>query len=147
MATYIVDASVVVQYAITQTDTTAVRALIARLYQGIDRLIIPEFCLLECTNVLWKEVRFQGLPADQADALVKELLSLKFEVVPTRHLLSQALTIGLNCQLAIYDSLYIALAKEQESGLITVDVRQQTGAIASGVALKPITDFLPKNSG
>lgn len=146
MATYIVDASVVVQYAITQTHTAAVRGLIARLYQGIDRLIIPEFCLLECTNVLWKEVRFQGLPADQADALVKELLSLKFEVVPTRHLLPQALKIGLNCQLAIYDSLYIALAQEQECGLITVDVRQQAGAIASSVSLKPITDFLSKNS-
>ncbi|MEO1095860.1 MAG: type II toxin-antitoxin system VapC family toxin [Cyanobacteria bacterium J06638_28] len=146
MARYIVDASVVVQYAITQIHTIPIRTLIARLYQGIDQLIIPEFCLLECTNVLWKEVRFQGLPADQADALVKELLTLKFQVVPTRHLLSQALQIGLTCQLAIYDSLYIALALEQGCDLITVDIRQQAGAIASGVSLKPITDFLSENS-
>jgi predicted nucleic acid-binding protein len=58
MATYVVDASIVVQYAIEQDQTAAVRNLIARMYRGNEELIIPEFCLLECTNVIWKEVRF-----------------------------------------------------------------------------------------
>jgi predicted nucleic acid-binding protein len=143
MTMYVVDASIVVQYAITQTHTPAVRSLISRLYQGYEQLIIPEFCLLECTNVLWKEVRFQGLPPAQAEALVNELLSLKFQILPTKHLLPQALKFGLHCELAIYDSLYIALALEQNCPLITVDIRQQAGAMASGVLLKPITDFIP----
>ena len=49
MATYVVDASVVIQYAIAQTYTPEARVLITRLYQG-DRLHIPEFCLLECVK-------------------------------------------------------------------------------------------------
>lgn len=66
MASYVVDASVVVQYAIAQIYTPEARVLIARMYQG-EQLLIPEFCLLECVNVLWKEVRFQGLPQAQAE--------------------------------------------------------------------------------
>ena len=62
MATYVVDASIVVQYAIEQDHTAAARNLVVRMYQGNETLLIPEFCLLECTNVIWKEVRFQGLP-------------------------------------------------------------------------------------
>ena len=144
MAIYAVDASVVIQYAINQTYTAAVRALIAHMYQGNEQLLIPEFCLLESANVLWKEVRFQGLPPNQAEAMIHELLALAFQVLPTRHLLPQALQIGLSCKLAIYDSLYIALALEQNCQLITVDLRQQEGAIASGVSLKSITDFMPE---
>lgn len=47
MATYVVDASVLIQYLVTQVYTPETRVLIARMYQG-DQLHIPEFCLLEC---------------------------------------------------------------------------------------------------
>ena len=50
MVSYVVDASVVVQYAITQAYTPEARVLVARMYQG--QLYVPEFCLLECVNVL-----------------------------------------------------------------------------------------------
>ncbi len=139
---YVVDASVVIQYAIAQTHTPEARRLVARMYQG-DQLYIPEFCLLECVNVLWKEVRFRGLPETQSEQIVDELLALSFRIVPTVHHLPRALQIGLNCQLAVYDSLYIALALNLDCPLITADARQGKGAIASGVILKPITDFSP----
>ncbi len=47
---------------------------------GDDILHIPEFCLLECTNVLWKEVRFQRLPQANAQQIVQELLRLPFQI-------------------------------------------------------------------
>lgn len=112
------------------------------MYQG-DQLCIPEFCLLECVNVLWKEVRFQGLPQTQAEQIVDELLALSFRIMLTVPLLPRALQIGLNCQLAVYDSLYIALALNLDCPLVTVDDRQRNGAIACGIILKPITDFSP----
>ncbi len=142
MAIYVVDASVVIQYAITQTYTPEARGLVARMYQG-DQLCIPEFCLLECVNVLWKEVRFRGLSQTQAEQIVAELLALSFRIMPTVQLLPRALQIGLSCQLAMYDSLYIALALNLDCPLVTVDARQGNGAITCGVILKPITDFSP----
>lgn len=63
--------------------------------------------------------------------------------MPTRQLLPRALQIGLSSQLALYDSLYIAMALNLGCPLVTLDDRQAKGAIASGVSLKPITDFSP----
>ncbi len=140
MAIYVVDASVVIQYAITQVYTPEARILITQMYQG-DQLYIPEFCLLECVNVLWKEVRFRGLPQTQAKHIINELLALSFQTMPAIDLLPRALEIGLSCQLAVYDSLYIALALTLDCPLVTVDDRQGNGATISGVVLKSITDF------
>lgn len=142
MAIYVVDTSVVIQYLIAQTYTLESRVLVARLYQG-DQLHIPEFCLLECVNVLWKEVRFRGLLETNAEQMIAELLALPFQIVPVIDLLPRALQIGLTHQLAVYDSLYIALALSLSCPLITVDDRQAAAATASGVILKPITDFSP----
>ncbi|MFP5270683.1 MAG: hypothetical protein ACLGGO_10565 [Coleofasciculus sp.] len=44
----------------------------------------------------------------------------------------------MSYQLALYDSLYIALALNLNCPLVTVDERQGNGAIASGVILKAI---------
>ena len=75
--------------------------------------------------------------------MVHELLALSFQIMPTRQLLPCALQIGLSSQLALYDSLYIALALNLNCPLITVDDRQANGAIATGATLKSITDFSP----
>lgn len=142
MANYVVDTSVVSQYFISQTYTPQARVLIARMYSG-DDLYIPEFSLLECANVLWKEVRFRGLSQTNAAEIIAELLKLPFQIVSVKHLLPRALEIGLSHQLAIYDSLYIALALDLNLPLITVDDKQLNAAIAFGVAIKLITDFSP----
>ena len=128
MATYVVDASIVVQYAIEQDHTAAARNLVVRMYQGNETLLIPEFLPSRMHNppyVIWKEVRFQGLPPTHAEALVNELLDSSIpEYCPSGIYSPEALKIGLNCELAIYDSLYIALALEHKCPLITVDNRQ-----------------------
>ncbi len=80
---------------------------------------------------MWKEVRFRGLPKTQAEQIVGELLALSFRIMPIVHLLPSALQIGLSYQLALYDSLYIALAVDLNCPLVTVDDRQRNGAIAT----------------
>ena len=53
----------------------------------------------------------------------------------------RALEIGLKHELAVYDSVYIALAEQLGHPLITDDSRQATAASAEGITLKAITDF------
>jgi len=113
------------------------------MHQG-DRLYIPEFCTSECVKVLWKNVRFQGLPQTDAEQFIDELLALTFQIVPVKELLLQALQIGLTRQFAVHDSLYIALALKLNCPLITVDDRQAAAAAENGVTLKLITDFSPE---
>jgi len=59
---YVVDTTVVMQYLLTETYTSHTIVLVQQLQQGT-QLCIPEFCLLECANVFWKQVRFQGMPS------------------------------------------------------------------------------------
>lgn len=142
MSAYVVDASVLIQYAITQEYTPEVRVLIARMYQG-DRLYLPEFCLLECTNVIWKAVRFNGLATSIASQIITELQRLPLQIEPVISLLPSALEIGLTYQLAVYDSLYIALAEQLDLPLISLDERQVRAATAKGLTIKPLADFSP----
>lgn len=77
----------------------------------------------------------------EASLLVTALVELEVTVMPTLGLLTRALQLGLKHQLAIYDSVYIALAEQLNYPLITDDGRQAEAAAAEGVTLKLITDF------
>ncbi len=138
---YVVDASVVIQRLIRDTYTPHVRAL----FNGLDNLTqihVPEFCLLECANVLWKEVRFRGMPHTTAKLLIADLKVLPLNVVDVAVVLERSLEIGVQHQLAVYDSAYIALAERLSYPFVTVDARQEQAARAVGVTLKSITDFV-----
>ncbi len=140
MTTYVVDASVVIEYLVTGSYTANAQRLFAQAGNQ-NKFIVPEFCLLECTNVLWKQVRFQGMSQAQAGILLRDLRALPLKRVPTKAALNIALNIGLKHQLAIYDSAYIALALRSRFSLITIDQLQTRAAASEGVTLKPITDF------
>lgn len=143
MTEYVVDASVVIQRLIRDTHTPQARVLFSGLEDSSDELHVPEFCLLECANVLWKEVRFRGLSPNQAASLVRDLVVLPLKVSPASDLLPRALTIGIDHELPLYDSVYIVLAERLACPLITVDARQEQVTASVGVMLKPIADFSP----
>jgi len=137
---YIVDTSIIVQALITDTHTPNVKALF-RAWKPEDSLIIPEFCILECTNVLWKYVRFHGMLQSTAETLIQHLEGLPLTIHSTNGLLNRSIQVGLAHQLAIYDSIYIALAEKLSFPLITDDSKQTKAASAEGITLKAITDF------
>jgi predicted nucleic acid-binding protein len=137
---YVVDTSIVVQRFVVDSFTPQVKALFSQLQTGVE-LVIPEFCLLECTNVFWKQVRFQGMTVSEAESLTSDLLAAPLRVEWASSLLQQALQIGTVHQLAIYDSIFIALAQQLDVPLISVDERQVRAAIAQNVTIKPISEF------
>lgn len=70
--------------------------------------------------------------------MLTDLIALPLRVVPVSELLPHALALGMTHHLPLYDS---ALAERLACELITVDARQGQTAAASGIALKPVTDF------
>jgi predicted nucleic acid-binding protein len=142
MADYILDTTVVISYFIQVPHTANATTLFKQL-KANDRLLVPEFSRLECVNVIWKYVRFQNLPQAQAEQNIKDLLALPLKIVPITNVYVQAFQIGLTHQLAIYDAIYIALAKNLTLPLISVDQSQIRAASLEGVIVKPITDFMP----
>jgi predicted nucleic acid-binding protein len=137
---YVLDATVIMEHLINGTYTQYADRLFA-LKSPLDGFYVPEFCLLECTNVLWKQVRFQSMSPKDADELCDDLIDLPLQILPITGVLNRALEIGLLHQLAVYDSVYIALAEKLNYPLITVDNRQEQAAKAVSVTIKPITDF------
>ena len=142
-AEYVIDASVAVQNFIIDAHSETVDRLFELAADGVLRLWAPEFCLAECTNVLWKAVRFQGMDAARALTLSRDLSDAPLHLVAAHKLLPRALELGIEHNSPIYDTVYIALAETQALPLITVDRRQARIATAHGVTLKPITDFSP----
>jgi len=137
---YVVDTSIIIQRLIVEVHTPYVRCLFAQMAKGLV-IIVPEFCFLECANVLWKQVRFQGMPQPVAEQLLIELSALPLQVVSSSQFMTRALQIGLANQLAVYDSIYLALAESLTCALITVDQKQTEAAIATQILTKPIIDF------
>lgn len=142
MNDYVVDASIVIQHLITDRYTPNVDALFEQLNQDV-RLHAPEFCVVECTNILWKNVRRSTLPQDRALDLATDVANLQITFANINELLQSALEIGLRQGLAVYDSVYIALARALNCPLITDDEKQAKAASSEGVRVKPITDFVP----
>jgi predicted nucleic acid-binding protein len=122
---WVLDPSVLIRAFVNGTDTPRVRTILAGLAQDPPvQLHTVEFCLVECANVLWKYVRFQGMPTPYAQDSVKKMSALKLAVYPAREFLPRALEIGIQHQLAIYDSIYIALAETLGYPFITGDNKQ-----------------------
>jgi len=122
MIDYIIDTSIVIQHLITESHTVYVDSLFDEVGETVT-LHAPEFCFLECANVLWKQVRFQGMTLLQAEELVDDLIQLPIIPMPVVGLSKRALSLGVRHQLAIYDSLYIALTENLGYPLITDDAR------------------------
>jgi predicted nucleic acid-binding protein len=140
--TYIVDASVLIQGFAEDNDSARVQSLIKSLFEPEPpTLIVPEFCLLECANILWKRTSFHGLPPDVMQRTLTNLTTTPLTIQPIIPLLPRALTIGVQHQLAVYDSVYIAISETLQHPLITVDERQEKAAVAVGISLKSLTDF------
>lgn len=139
---YIIDTSAMIQAYVREPHTDHALALLAQLSADVE-LHIPEFCLLECANILWKHVRLHDMPTETARQGLQHLTALPLTVHPSSPYLDDALVIGLNHQLALYDSIYIALGKGLQLPLISADARQEQVAIANGVKLKSLTDFVP----
>jgi predicted nucleic acid-binding protein len=141
-AEFVIDPSVLIQGYIRESNSPRVMTILRGLTSSEpDILYAPEFCLVECTNILWKHVRFHGMPINTARKAVEALSNLPLTLQPVISILPRALNIGLNYQLPIYDSLYIALADSLLCPLITIDEKQATAARANNVSTKPITDF------
>ena len=141
-AKFVIDANVLIQAFVGESDSARVETILQALAKPEpDMLCAPEFCILECVNILWKQVRFNGMPPAEAQRSIKEMSELPLTLLPTIDLLPRAFTIGITHQMAIYDSLYIALAESLGCPLLTVDQRQATVATLNNVLVKPITDF------
>ncbi|MCC6905280.1 MAG: type II toxin-antitoxin system VapC family toxin [Anaerolineae bacterium] len=139
---YVIDPSALIKGFVRETWSENVLELLSRVPDRVE-LHAPEFCLVECTNILWKYVGRQEMSVESAAQAVMNLTDLTLNLHPASPYLAEALKVGLDRRLAVYDSLYLTLAEQLRMPLITADGPQERSARDLRIEIVPLTEIVP----
>ena len=121
---WVIDASVGLKLFIDDPLSNSVHDLFAHL--GDDppaRFYVPDLFYIEVANVLWKYVRWQGLPPADAGDYLAALGKLTLQSTPTSELMGDALKLAVEYQITAYDASYLALAQRLDLRVLTADAK------------------------
>ena len=122
----VLDASVAVKWAIPSAreplSDESLR-LLKRYVGGEVEFIVPDVFWAEVGNVLWKGTQQRRWRQDEAEAVAADMKARDFATVSSLVLLPEALRIAFAHDRAVYDCLYVALAVQSNTDLITADER------------------------
>ena len=124
----VIDSSALVKYVVKEPGWKKVEEFI------LAGCITVDLALKELGNALWKRVIRKELDQSLATKLMNIILTRRLvRIYPQEPLLVKALELSANISLPIYDTIYIALARELKSELITSDIKQANKAEEVGV--------------
>jgi predicted nucleic acid-binding protein len=123
---FVLDASVAVKWALPPESEPLVPESLDLLQQyrktEID-FLVPDIFWAEITNVSWKGYRQGRWSQSTAEQIVSDMKINNFPTVPCKSLMTDALKIALTYDRSVYDSLYVALAIQVKTEMITCDER------------------------
>jgi predicted nucleic acid-binding protein len=126
LSALVLDASVAVKWAMPaarEPFTDESLRLLKRYADGEVEFIVPDVFWAEVGNVLWKGARRGRWRQETAEAVVADMKARDFATVSSLSLLPEALRIAFAHDRAVYDCLYVALAIQSKSEMITADER------------------------
>ena len=138
MTLFVLDASVAVKWTIPLAEEalTSESLQLLKSYRdgGID-FVVPDIFWAEVANVLCKGVRRRRWSSLTAEEAASDMRRRDFPTVPSLMLFSEALEIALTYDRNVYDCLYVALAVQSKTELITADERL-ANALAAHLPVK-----------
>jgi predicted nucleic acid-binding protein len=126
LSSLVLDASVAMKWAMPfarEPLTDESLRLLKRYVDGEVEFIVPDVFWAEVGNVLRKGTRQHRWRQDRAEAVAADMQARSFTTVSSLGLLPEALKIAFAHDRAVYDCLYVALAVQSKSDLITADER------------------------
>lgn len=91
-----------------------------------DRVVVPDSCYTELANVVWKWVRSKGVPEETGHAVLADAEALITRSFPTTHLWADALALAVGADHPVYDTLFVAAARREQTRVVTFDKRLQS---------------------
>lgn len=143
MTALVLDASVALKWAIPsaqETLTTESLQLLQRYVAGEINFIVPDVFWAEIGNVMWKGVRQRRWRQTVAENAASAIRKREFFTVASLELLPEALRIAFAHDRSVYDCLYIALAIQFKTEMITADERL-ANAMAARLPVKWLGAF------
>lgn len=115
MQAAVVDASVALKWMLPEPGSDQAITL-----QGLP-LYAPDLLLAECGNVLWVNVRRERLTKSEAEDCFEGLSNAPIIWSATGGLAAEATALALDLDHPVYDCVYLALALDIETPLVTAD--------------------------
>ena len=143
MTNLVLDASVAVKWVIPsagETLTAESFQLLKRYADGEINFIVPDVFWAEVGNVLWKGVRQRRWVQAVAEGAASEISHQDFFTVSSLTLLPEALKIAFAHECSVSDCLYVALAIQSNTEMITADERL-ANALAARLPVKWLGAF------
>ena len=120
MTGYVVDASVVVKWLVSE----ALSEQAARLLEADVVAIAPELVFAEAANALWAMCRRGDIEEDEFAEAVELLKSAPIAVPASlRQLAAAAGRLAIDLDHPVYDCFYLALAVQEQYRVVTADRR------------------------
>ncbi len=113
----VVDASVACKWFFEE-DLSSEALLLARSDAAFSA---PDLILAECANAAWRRVRSATIPRAQARAFLSSLPHWFEALVPSARLHEAAFEMACVLGHPIYDCLYLALAQDDGTRMVTAD--------------------------
>ena len=125
----VLDASAAIEIAMD-------RGKAARLADEIEAagsVLSPDVLVPEVSNAIWKYQQFHNLEIADGEPILDRALRLVDELVPSRQLFRDALTLARMLRKPVYDMFYLALARREGAILMTLDPALKKDAERQGV--------------
>jgi predicted nucleic acid-binding protein len=115
----VVDANVVAKWSFPEPHSEAA----LRLLHPDRELWVPDLIWAEIGNIVWKKWTRNEIAADDGCSILLGFRNFPLSVFPAEGLLETAWEIARDFRRSFYDSLYLALAVQQECPMVTADLR------------------------
>ncbi|MGA7856032.1 MAG: type II toxin-antitoxin system VapC family toxin [Candidatus Acidiferrales bacterium] len=109
--------------------------LLAQYSDGEIEFAVPDLFWAEMGNLLWKAVRLKRCGLSEAKTALTLLNEYGFRTISSKSLLDLAVSIATAFNRTVYDSLYVALALDSRSQLVTAD-EKLANALAARMPVK-----------
>jgi len=116
----VVDASIIASFILKEEGWEKLTSI-------LEKALTVDHAVKETSNAIWKAYRRKILTLKDAETKFKALLNLtqvNLEIVNELDLAEEAFKIACEQNVTIYDALYLALAKEKNLPLYTLDKTQ-----------------------
>ncbi len=123
--TLVVDASVAVRWAVTESGSRAALTLRGRA------LAVPDLLAAEVGNVIWKKVRRGELAPADASLAADVFATVGVTLQSSLPMLDEAVRVAVELDHPVYDCFYLVLARELGARLVTADERPLARLAAS----------------
>lgn len=134
----VVDASVALKWVVTEAGSDQAAELLSDLASGAVSLVAPDHLVGEVGNGLRKRVAQGVLSADDARAAMNAIAALDLDFLGGAERWFRALPAVLDWQVTTYDALYVLLAADLDTEVVTADARLADCALQNALPVRPL---------